>query len=101
MIGEVDVARFRADTPGTDSRLHLNNAGAALMPAPVIEAIRAHLDLETRIGGYEARAEADEAVHGAYRAVATLLHTESRHIAFTEHATASFQAALSSIPCRT
>ena len=42
----MDLATLRADTPGLEHRVHLNNAGASLMPAPVIEAIRGHLDQE-------------------------------------------------------
>ena len=41
----LDLARIRAETPGTAHGIHLNNAGASLMPAPVVEAGKAHLDL--------------------------------------------------------
>ena len=47
----VDVARARADTPGTESVAHLNNAGAALPPAPVLDAVFEHLRLGAEIGG--------------------------------------------------
>ena len=52
----LDVAALRADTPGLAHRVHLNNAGAALMPQPVIAAIQGQLDLEVWHGGYEAEA---------------------------------------------
>lgn len=100
MTPSLDLRRLRDETPGTAHRIHLNNAGAALMPTPVVDAIRTHLALETSIGGYEARAEAEGAVTAAYADVASLLHTEPHRVAFTEHATASFQTALSSIPFR-
>lgn len=93
----LDIAALRADTPGLAHRVHLNNAGAALMPTPVIEAITDHLDLEASIGGYEAADEAAPAIESAYEAVATLIGTSSDRIAMTEHATASYVAALSSI----
>jgi len=92
----VDLRQLREDTPGCSGRIHLNNAGASLMPAPVLGAIRDHLDLEGRIGGYEAAAEAARDIEEAYRDVAKLLGTEARNVAFTEHATASFVQALSS-----
>ena len=49
-----ELERWRADTPGCAHRNHLNNAGAALMPQPVIDAITSHIALESEIGGYEA-----------------------------------------------
>jgi selenocysteine lyase/cysteine desulfurase len=96
----MDLRRLREDTPGCAERAHLNNAGAALMPGPVIAAAREHLDLESRIGGYEAAAEAVEGIADAYVSVAELLNTARRNVAFTEHATASFVQALSSVPWR-
>ena len=34
----IDLARVRADTPGVEHVAHLNNAGAALMPQPLLDA---------------------------------------------------------------
>ena len=42
----LDLLRLRAETPGTQNRNHLNNAGAALMPSPVIEAVTGYLRRE-------------------------------------------------------
>jgi hypothetical protein len=50
----VDVELLREQTPGCRHRVHLNNAGAALMSTATLEAMRHHLDLEAEIGGYEA-----------------------------------------------
>jgi selenocysteine lyase/cysteine desulfurase len=98
--GALDIAALRADTPGLAHRVHLNSAGASLMPTPVIEAIYGHLDLEIRHGGYEAEAEAraSGAIPAAYDAVAKLVGTSPDRIAMTEHATSGFVAALSAIP---
>lgn len=95
-IDASDVARWRADTPGTIRRHHLNNAGAALPPRPVMEAMNAHLALEAEIGGYEAAAAAKASIEDAYRALASLLKTAPQNIAVTSSATASYALALSS-----
>ena len=42
----VDVARARAETPGCANVIHLNNAGAALMPQPALDALLGHLRRE-------------------------------------------------------
>jgi selenocysteine lyase/cysteine desulfurase len=93
----MDIEALRRDTPGLQHRIHLNSAGASLMPQPVIDAVRDHFELEVHIGGYEAADEAAEAIEGAYASTAELLGTSPGNIAFTEHATASFAAALSSV----
>jgi selenocysteine lyase/cysteine desulfurase len=94
----LDIRRLRDDTPGCAERIHLNNAGASLMPAPVIRAIQDHITLEGRIGGYEAADARSAAIQAAYQSVAALLGTAAEHIAFTESATASYAQALSSVP---
>ena len=96
----MNLEALRADTPGTSHRIHLNNAGAALMPRPVIAAVQDHLDLETRIGGYEASDARAEQVEDARAAVAQLIGSQPHNIAFAEHATAAFAAGLSSVPFR-
>ena len=97
-LNRADIERLRSETPGCAERIHLNNAGSALMPEPVIRAMQDHIALESRIGGYEAHDQRREAVDGAYRAVAELVGTAPRNIALTDSATASFMQALSSIP---
>ena len=48
---EIDVARVRADTPAVAGGAHLNSCGASLMPLPVVDATRRHLELEAELGG--------------------------------------------------
>jgi selenocysteine lyase/cysteine desulfurase len=55
---KIDIQRAHADTPGVQHLIHLNNAGAALMPTQVLSAVQAHLAREAEIGGYEAKNEA-------------------------------------------
>jgi selenocysteine lyase/cysteine desulfurase len=94
----MDVERLRADTPGCAGRIHLNNAGAALPPEPVIRAVGEHFALEFTIGGYEAADARADAIEEAYRSVASLIGTAPRNVAFTESATTSYAQALTSIP---
>lgn len=94
----MDLDRLRADTPSADRHIHLNNAGAALQPARVVDAVVEHLRLEQEIGGYEAHDAAQDRIQRAYGQVATLLGTSASQVAMVEHATAGFVAALSSIP---
>jgi selenocysteine lyase/cysteine desulfurase len=95
-----DLARWRAETPGCTERIHLNNAGAALMPAPVLDAMRGHLDLEARIGGYEAADAAADDIGDAYAAIAARVGAASRNIAVVENATVAVAQALSSFDFR-
>ena len=89
----IDVARARAETPGIASRVHLNNAGAALMPKPVLDAMVGYLNREAEIGGYEAAAEAQARLEAAYDSVARLIGAENDEIALVENATVAWQMA--------
>lgn len=86
----IDVRRARAETPGCEEVLHFNNSGASLMPLPVIEALKNHLDLETRIGGYEAEKQAQDAVEHTYDSIAEMLNCGREEIALVENATAAW-----------
>ena len=94
---EPDLTHWRDETPGCVHRNHLNNAGAALMPEPVIRAIEDHVMLEAHIGGYEAAEERVEQIDGVYQAIASLINAAPRNVAVTSSSTAAFIQALSSI----
>jgi cysteine desulfurase / selenocysteine lyase len=96
----IDVARARADTPGTESVAHLNNAGAALPPTPVLEAVIEHLRREAEIGGYEAAAEREDRAEHTYDAVAALLGARRDEIAIVENATRAWDMAFYSLELR-
>ncbi len=88
------VNEWRDDTPECAHRVHLNNAGASLMPRPVADAIWGHLALEQEIGGYEAADRAADRVAEVYTDVAALIGARERNIAIVEHATTAFNQAL-------
>jgi selenocysteine lyase/cysteine desulfurase len=92
---ESELERWRADTPATARRIHLNNAGAALMPQPVVSAITDHVALEAELGGYEAAAVVEDRVQDGYAALADLVGARPRNIAVVENATVAVAQALS------
>lgn len=93
----IDVAKVRAETPGCRNVVHFNNAGAALQPQPVLEAVLEHLHLEAEIGGYEAADRAEAALGHAYSSVARLINASPDEIALVENATRAWDMAFYSL----
>ena len=94
----LDIDRIRTETRGTRTVNHLNNAGASLMPDPVRETVLEHLDLEARIGGYEAEAARHSELQSVYDSVGTLIGADPQNVAITDNATGAFIQALSAVP---
>jgi cysteine desulfurase / selenocysteine lyase len=98
-VTQIDIQKVRNETPGCRNVTHLNNAGAGLMPQPVLDATRGMLDLEAEIGGYEAAAEWADKLEHTYDAIAALINAEHREeIAIIENATRAFDMAFYSLP---
>jgi selenocysteine lyase/cysteine desulfurase len=94
--GPAELARWRSDTPAVEGgRIHLNNASASLMPSPVLAAVQDHLNLEARMGGYEAADAAAPDLARTYEWIAALIGAAPDQIALVENATAAFAQALS------
>lgn len=92
------LKKWREDTPATQNIVHLNNAGAALMPQPVLDAMIEHLRLEANLGGYEAAEKMNAQIQQGYQLLAALLNTSSHNIAIGASATDAYNRALSAIP---
>jgi len=95
-----DLARWRADTPGCVDRIHLNNAGAALQPTVVLDAVTTYLRHEAMLGGYEAADAAADQIAECYAAIATLVGAEPRNIAVVENATVAVAQGLAAFDFR-
>jgi selenocysteine lyase/cysteine desulfurase len=74
--------------------IHFNNAGCGLLPTPVLQTMVDHLELEARIGGYEAAAARAEQVRGFYTELAALIGCGPGNIAFAGSATHAYATAL-------
>src|SRR2546427_10063227 len=96
----LDVPRLRADTPGVANVLHFNNAGAALPPRPVLDAVTSHLAREAAIGGYEAAAEAADRLADVYDAVAPLIGAPPPETAVEENVTPRWGIEFYALPFR-
>ena len=93
-----DLQRARQETPGCELVLHFNNAGSSLPSQPVLDATIAHLQLEARVGGYEAAEQASAAIQHTYDAAARLIGCTREEIALMESATQAWNLAFYSIP---
>lgn len=92
------VDRTRQQTPGCHNIIHFNNAGASLMPKPVVEVYTDYIRQETAMGGYEtAQVSADE-IAQTYSSISRLINANTDEIALLEHATAAWNNAFYSIP---
>jgi len=90
---EFDLERARRETPGCENILHFNNAGASLLPQPVLDTVVGHLRLEAQMGGYEAAEFSREAVEQVYDSIASLAGCRPDEVAVIENATRAWDMA--------
>ncbi|MFC4278298.1 aminotransferase class V-fold PLP-dependent enzyme [Achromobacter aloeverae] len=77
------VEALRARTPGAETTVHFNHAGASLPSAATLEAIRSQLWREATLGPMEAGAVGREQAERARRLAARLLNADPAEIALT------------------
>jgi selenocysteine lyase/cysteine desulfurase len=100
MVCGMDIDLLREQTPGCAHRVHLNNAGAALMSRTTLEAMAGQLQLEAQIGGYEAAAAAQDRIDATYSSLAALVGGRPCEVALFDNSTHAWNAAFYSIPFR-
>ena len=98
MFTEKEIIKIRANTAGCQKQIHFNNAGAALPPDAVHNAVIEHLELEKNVGGYSAQLLAQDKLDEFYNAFAKLLNCNPQEIAYAENATRAWDMAFYSIP---
>ncbi len=89
----IDIDAVRDDCPASKKIIHFNNAGCALAPAQVTNAVIDFLRLEQEIGGYEAAERQANQINRFYSSFASLLNCDAAEIAYVENATRAWQIA--------
>lgn len=97
-FSSLELEKMREMTPGAEKRLHLDNCGASLMPEPVINAIRSHLDEEVRMGGYVAQEQQSSAIERVYNSLSRLVGGSEQDFAITGSAVDAWTKAFYSVP---
>lgn len=95
-----DVARARAETPGCDRVVHLNNAGASLVSQRVLDVQLDWLRQEAVTGGYELADRRAGDRERTYQAIADLIGAGPAEVALVENATFAWHQAFWSLPLR-
>ncbi len=96
---DTEIRTIRAETPGVEGRIHLDNAGSALMPRPVLERMRRHLALEAEVGGYVAEERMAQEREATRRALAALIGApRPQDIAFCGCASDGLGKLIASVP---
>jgi selenocysteine lyase/cysteine desulfurase len=93
----MDIEQIRAATPGCAAVTHLNNAGASLPPALVVDTVVQYLEEEARVGGYELAERRQDDLAGVYRSAAGVIGAHEDEIALVDNATRAWDMAFYSL----
>ncbi len=94
----IDKRAVTGDLLAAAGTMHLDNAGAALMPRCVLETQIEHLRLEAAVGGYEAARQKQAEIEAVYASVARLINCRPDEVAIVENATVGWMMAFYAIP---
>ncbi|UUC43913.1 aminotransferase class V-fold PLP-dependent enzyme [Flavobacterium cerinum] len=97
---KLNLDQIRQDTPNCLDKLYFNNAGASLMPKPVVAKIQEYLIEEEKYGGYAAFDRNSDAIQQFYNETAQMIDAAPHNIAFAHSATDAYAKALSAIDFR-
>jgi cysteine desulfurase / selenocysteine lyase len=89
---------IRDDLVSEAGFIHMDNAGASLMPRCVLDTQIEHLQLEAAVGGYEAERLEQDRIEAVYDSVARLINCGREEVAIVENATVGWMMAFYSIP---
>jgi len=96
-LSEQEITQFRAETKGTETLTHFNNAGASLPPDVVVDTAVNYLREEAVTGGYEIEYKYRNEINNVYTSIAKLLNAEPTEIALVENASAAWGIAFNGI----
>ncbi len=94
----IDKKSVTGDLLAAAGTIHLDNAGAALMPRCVLETQIEHLRLEAAVGGYEAARQKQAEIEAVYASVARLINCRPDEVAIVENATVGWMMVFYAIP---
>jgi cysteine desulfurase / selenocysteine lyase len=95
-----EIQQIRTETDATKHLIHFNNAGAALMPNAIRDAMIGYIQYETMHGSYETAAKFQVQLEHTYDAIAELIHADKEEIAILENSTAAWHMAFHSLNFR-
>ena len=93
----LDIDALRSETVGCTRVIHLNNAGASLMPDTVWNEVTEYYEQEALWGGYETAQRRRDDLEETYHSLAAFIHAKPGEIALFESATTAWYTAFSSI----
>ncbi len=97
MFDAKDIERFREETDGVKEVIHFNNAGSALPPNVVRDAVIQYTMEEASYGGYEIHSKRFEEIESTYDTIAQLINASREEIALVENATVAWNSAFQAI----
>ncbi len=96
-MSNLNIQKLRNETPGTKHVIHFNNAGASLMPQPVMDAVTEYYTHELKYGGYETMDKLGHRLEALHQNIAHLINCNKNEVAFATSATIAWNLAFHSI----